>query len=62
MRGGKTLFALEAISFEIDIEEYDEKLKGCVRERCRGVTSWIRFGDVGLQNLMSGMENYGKDY
>ena len=62
MRGGKTWFALEAKSFDIEIKEYCEKLKGCMRERCKGVTSWIRFGDMGLQNLLSGLEECGKAY
>ena len=57
MRGGKTWFALEAKSFDIEIKEYGEKLKGCFRERCKVVTSWKRFDDVGLQNLLLRLEN-----
>ena len=47
-RGGKAWLAVEAKSFEIAIEEKGKNLKGCIWERCKGVTSWIRFGDNSL--------------
>ena len=60
MRGGKVWFVVETKSFEIAIEEKD-KLKGCIWERCKGVTSWIRFGDLSLQSLLLGVEYCIKD-
>ena len=47
-RGGKAWFAVEAKSFEIAIEEKGKKLKGCIWERCKGVTLWIKFEDSSL--------------
>ena len=59
MRGGKTWFAIEAKSFEIEIEK-GKKLRGCIWERCKGVTSWIKFGDRSLQCLLVGVEVCGE--
>ncbi|RVW91642.1 hypothetical protein CK203_024179 [Vitis vinifera] len=47
-RGGRVRFAVESKSFEILIDESGDKLRGCIWERCKGITSWIRFGDVSL--------------
>ena len=51
MRGGKAWFAIEAKSFEICVEEVSKRLKGCIRERSKGFTSWIRFRDYSLKCL-----------
>ena len=47
-RGGKTWFAFEAKSFEIEVEEAKKGLRGCIWERRKGITSWIRFGGRSL--------------
>ena len=39
---------MEAKSFEIEVEEEGGKLRGCIWERCRGVTSWIKCGEERL--------------
>ena len=57
MRRGKAWFAVEAKSFEIAIEEKGKKLKGCIWEWCKGVTSWIKFGDSSLRYLLLGLED-----
>ena len=57
MKGGKAWFTVEAKSFEIAIEEKGKKLKGCIWERCKGVTSWIKFGDSSLRHLLLGLED-----
>ena len=57
MRGGKAWIAIEAKSFEIAIEEKGKKLIGCIWERCKGVTSWIKFGDSSLRHLLLGLED-----
>ena len=57
---GKTWFAIEAKSFEISIEEKGKKLRGCIWERCKGATSWVRFGDLSLQHLLLGIEDCDK--
>ena len=56
-KGKKTCFAIEAKTFEISIEEKGKKLRGCIWERCKGVTSWVRFGESSLQRLLLGIED-----
>ena len=60
LRGGKKWFAVEAKSFEIEIEEANNGLKGCIWERRKGITSWIRFGRRSLSRLLSGLEDCGR--
>ena len=55
-RGGRVWFAVESKSFEILIDEVGGKLRGCIWERSKGITSWIRFGDVSLCRLLAGIE------
>ena len=57
---GKTWFAVEAKTFEISIEEKSKKLRGCIWERCKGATSWVRFGESSLQRLLLGIEDCDK--
>ena len=57
LRGGKTWFAFEAKSFEIEVEEAKKGLKGCIWERRKGITSWIRFGGRSLVRLLTGLED-----
>ena len=40
-RGGRSCFVVEAKSFEILIDEWGGKLRGCIWERSKGVSSWI---------------------
>ena len=54
---GKTGFAIEAKTFEISIEEKNNKSRGCIWERCKGVTSWVRFRESSLQRLLLGIED-----
>ena len=54
---GKTGFAVEAKTFEISIEEKNNKLRGCIWERCKGATSWVRFGESSLHRLLLGIED-----
>ena len=55
-RGGRSWFAVESKSFDILIDEVGGKLRGCIWERCKGITSWIRFWDVSLSRLLVGIE------
>ncbi|RVW55705.1 hypothetical protein CK203_085215 [Vitis vinifera] len=55
-RGGRSCFVVEAKSFEILVEEVGGKLKGCIWERCKGISSWIRFGEASLRCLLDGVE------
>ena len=55
-RSGRRWFAMESKSFELLIDDIGEKLRGCIWERCRGRTSWIRFGDASLSSLLTGVE------
>ena len=57
LRGGKSWFAFEAKSFEIEVEEVKRGLKGCIWERRKGITSWIRFGGRSLVRLLMGLED-----
>ena len=56
VRGGRSWFVVESKSFEILVEDLGGKLKGCIWERSRGVSSWIRFGEVSLRCLLEGVE------
>ena len=56
-RGGKTWFAFEAKSFDIKVEEAKKGLRGCIWERKKGITLWIRFGGCSLTRLLMGLEN-----
>ena len=55
-RGGRSCFVVEAKSFEILIEELGRKLRGCIWERSKGASSWIRFGEASLRCLLDGVE------
>ena len=54
---GKTWFAIEAKTFKISIEEKNNKLRGCIWERCKGATSWVRFGESSLHRLLLGIKD-----
>ena len=56
-RYGRSWFAVECKSFELLVEDVGGKLRGCIWERCRGVSSWIRFGEVSLSQLLDGAES-----
>ena len=47
---------MEAMSFEISIEEVFGKVKGVIVVRRRGCTSWIKFGEISLRCLLEGAE------
>ena len=49
-------FPFEAKSFNIEVEEVSKDLRGCIWERRKGVTSWIRFGGHSLSRLLMGLE------
>ncbi|RVW53102.1 hypothetical protein CK203_080666 [Vitis vinifera] len=55
MRGGRSWFAMEAKSFEIEVEEEGGKLRGCIWERCRGWTlDWEERGrKYGLERRLN---------
>ena len=55
-RDGRRWFAVESKSFELLTDVVRGKLRGCIWERCRGTTSWIRFGDASLRSLLTGVE------
>ena len=55
-RGRRSCFVVESKSFEILVEELGGKLKGCIWERCKGISSWIRFGEASLRCLLDGVE------
>ena len=56
LRGGKGWFAVEKKSFEIYVEDLGERLRGVIVERSRSFSSWIRFGQQGLESLLQGVE------
>ncbi|RVW18248.1 hypothetical protein CK203_109313 [Vitis vinifera] len=56
LRRGKCWFPVEVNPFEISIEEASGKLRGVIVKRGRGCSSWIRFGEVSLRNLLKGVE------
>ena len=54
-RGGKAWFAFKAKSFDIEVE-VPKGLRGCIWERRKGVTSWIKFGGRSLTRLLMSLE------
>ncbi|RVW64192.1 hypothetical protein CK203_046365 [Vitis vinifera] len=60
-RGGRRWFVVESKAFELLIDEVGGKLRGCIWERCKGITSWIRFGDPSLSSLLAGVESCCRD-
>ena len=56
MRGGKGWFVVEKKSFEISVEVSGEKLRGVIVKRSIGFSSWICFGQWGLESLLQGVE------
>ena len=56
-RGGRSWFAVESKSFEL----LGRKLRGCIWERYRGITSQIRLGEVSLSWLLDGVEACCRD-
>ena len=55
-RGGKSWFVMESKLFELLVEDVGGKLKGYIWERCKGVSSWTRFGEASLWCLLDGVE------
>ena len=55
-RGGKPWFAFEAKSFDIEVEDVSKGLRGCIWERRKGVTSWIKFKGHNLTRSLMGLE------
>ena len=47
---------VESKSFEISVEDVGGKLKGYIWERSKGISSWIRFGEVSLHCLLDVVE------
>ena len=56
-RGGKAWFTIEAKSIDIVMGDSGKKLKSCIWERCKGKTSWVRFGDISLKKLFLRVED-----
>ena len=48
-------------SFDLLVEEVGGKLRGFIKERGRGLSAWIRFGDMGLHCLLEGVESCCRD-
>ena len=60
-RGGRRCFSVESKAYELVIDEVGGKLRGCIWERCKGLSSWIRFGDASLSSLLVGVESCCRD-
>ena len=59
--GVRKWFDIDSKSFEISVEGEDNKFKGFITERRKGLVSWIRFGESRLRNLLKGMEIIRKE-
>ncbi|RVW90138.1 hypothetical protein CK203_041972 [Vitis vinifera] len=55
------MFSVESKAYELVIDEVGGKLRGCIWERCKGLSSWIRFGDASLSSLLVGVESCCRD-
>lgn len=60
-RGGRRRFTVESKAYELVIDEVGGKLRGCIWEKCKGISSWIRFGDASLSSLLVGVESCCRD-
>ncbi|RVW29356.1 hypothetical protein CK203_115522 [Vitis vinifera] len=60
-RKGRRWFTVESKAFELVIDEVGGKLRECIWERCKGISSWIRFGDASLSSLLVGVESCCRD-
>ncbi|RVW38063.1 hypothetical protein CK203_097261 [Vitis vinifera] len=60
-RGGRRRFTVESKAYDLVIDEVGGKLRGCIWERCKGLSSWIRFGDASLSSLLVGVESCCRD-
>ena len=59
--GNNNWFAVESKSFKISVEGEGRKTKFFIIERCRGLASWIRFGEEGMRKLLMGVEACCRD-
>ena len=61
MRGGYCRFAMESKSFNLSVEVVGRNLRGVIEARGKGLSTWIRFGDLGLRYLLEGVEHCCRD-
>ena len=47
---------MDSKSFDLSVEEVAGKLRRFIEGRGRGLSAWIRFGDVNLRCLLDGVE------
>lgn len=52
---------MDSKSFNLSVEEVGGKSRGFIEKRGRGLSTWIRFGDVSLRRLLARMESCYKD-
>ena len=60
-RGGRCWFAVDSKSFDISVVVAGGKLKGVIVDKGRGLSAWIRSGDLSLCLLLEGVEACCKD-
>ena len=60
-RGGRRWFTVESKAVELVIDEGGGKLRGCIWEKCKGISSLIRFGDASLSSLLARVESCCRD-
>ncbi|RVX04415.1 hypothetical protein CK203_018536 [Vitis vinifera] len=60
-RGGYCRFAMESKSFNLSVEVVGRNLRGVIEARGKGLSTWIRFGDLGLRYLLEGVEHCCRD-
>ena len=53
---GMKWFSVDAKSSKISVEGEGRKLKVVITKRCKGLVSWIWFGEEGLKNLLKGID------
>lgn len=52
---------MDSKSFDLFIEAVRGKLKGVIMEKGRGLSVWIKFGDLSLRGMLEGMEACCRD-
>ena len=56
LKGERCWFAVDSKTFDLSIKVVRGKLKGLIVERGKGLSAWIRFGEVSLGRLLERVE------
>lgn len=58
VREGRCRFVMDLKSFDLSVEVVGGKLRGIIKEKGRGLSTWIRFSELSLHYLLEGVKAY----